>query len=258
MGLIERLKKSGFSFTKSLGQNFITDEGYLDCIVRELGVEKNDTVVEVGTGAGTLTRALSRVAKRVITIEIDKRLEPVLQKQFDGIKNIDLFFDDALQLDLGFVGGEYKLVANIPYYITTPLVTKFMRDKNCTEISVLVQEELGQRMVARVGTGEYGAFTVAVALWGEGRIVKRVPRNIFTPIPNVDSVFVRIKRQGAGDEKMERFLKTIFASRRKKMSNAAKSFGVDLESVGINPDLRPEQITPEQFAVLFSAIKAKN
>lgn len=282
-----------FLYKKSLGQNFIYDEKFLDSIVAELGLSANGVVVEVGTGAGTLTNVLSRHAKRVFTIEIDKRLEPVLSKKFEGLKNVELIFGDALEMKLDFISTPYKLVANIPYYITTPLITKFMADENCREISVLVQEELGQRMVAKIGGKDYGALSVAVQLWGEARIVKRVPRAIFKPVPNVDSVFVQVKRRenlvsisslgkSCGTPPQQQsclrssnsysdlpsqkstqgfhvMLKQIFSQRRKTMLNAVSAWlnmgkgevAAILAGVGIETNLRPEQITPEQYKNLY-------
>ena len=263
MGILEDLKRSGHTFKKGLGQNFIIDEGYLAAIVAELGLGKNDTVVEVGTGAGTLTRVLARVVGWVATYEIDKRLEPVLEKQFAGFDNIELRFEDALNHSVTPMRSiAYKLVANVPYYITTPLLTKFMNDPNCTEICVLVQEELANRIVAREGGADYGALTVGVGFWGAAQIIKRVPRTVFVPAPNVDSAFVRIMRHdgavgGAG------LLKMLFSQRRKTILNALGSalrknreeVEALLKAANICPALRPEAISIQQYKTLFDKIQ---
>lgn len=271
MGILEDLRKSGFLFNRGLGQNFILDEGFLDSVVRDLGLEKSDTVVEVGTGAGTLTRVLARTARQVITFEIDKRLEPILTKQFDGIQNITLIFNDALKLTESEITNlipadksAWKLVANLPYYITTPLIMKFLSHPNCTEISVLVQKELGQRIIAKPGTSDYGALSVAVQAAARAKIIRHAPRHLFTPQPKVDSVFVQIKKRPdtentasdcLGGETFEALLKGIFAARRKTMENAlALATGLKkddaariLDTLGIKATLRPEQITVEEY-----------
>ncbi|MCL2570082.1 MAG: 16S rRNA (adenine(1518)-N(6)/adenine(1519)-N(6))-dimethyltransferase RsmA [Firmicutes bacterium] len=263
MGIINRLKESGFGFKKSLGQNFIVDEGYLDGFVSELGLTKDDLVIEVGTGAATLTRVLGKHAKQVISYEIDKQLEKTIMSQVFGMDNIQIRFQDALEADLGVL-TPYKVVANIPYYITTPLVMKFMRDENCMEICVLVQDEFGRRMVAAPGGKEYGALSVAVKSWGSAKIVKKVPRTLFVPQPNVDSVFVVVKRHPEkftyDVNELERLLKGLFSNRRKTIANGLMNVcGLSREdaearlvNVGIDPTKRPEQLTVQQFLKLVA------
>ena len=266
MKVMELLKTAGFSFKKGLGQNYLLDENYLDTVVATMGLKNTDVVVEVGTGAGTLTRAISRVAGTVHTWEIDRRLEPVLAYQFDGHTNINLNFGDAMQQDnLTPTNTPFKVVANIPYYITTPLITKFMADPNCTEIIVLVQLEMGLRMVAKSGA-DFGAITVGIAAWGNATMLRRVGRGLFIPQPNVDSAFVRIVKHDKpmleNHDAFGTFLKSIFSMRRKTIMNglvAAVGISRDiaahvLDTAGIAHDTRPEQITATQFVQMFNAL----
>ena len=265
--MIEQLKATGFSFSKNLGQNFIADENYLQSVVSGLGLPKDATVVEVGTGAGTLTRVLARTVGRVISYEVDKRLAPILERQFQGIANIDLRFEDAMKAEFR-VEGSYSVVANVPYYITTPLLMKFIRDPRCKMICVLVQDDVAKRIVASPGGKEYGALSVTMQLWGECRIIKNVPRNMFIPVPNVESSFVVIRRDSSvacqSDKALERLLKGVFSMRRKTILNGLQQF-LDkedvikvLNDVGIPPTFRPEQITVRQFATLAELLATKD
>ncbi|MCL2851260.1 MAG: 16S rRNA (adenine(1518)-N(6)/adenine(1519)-N(6))-dimethyltransferase RsmA [Firmicutes bacterium] len=266
MGLIEKLKKNGFSFNKSLGQNFIVDEGFLTSVVSEIGLSKNDLVVEIGTGAGTLTRVLSNYVKQVHTFEVDKRLEPILALQFKDKNNINLVFKDALKYDFNdLVNENFKVVANIPYYITTPLLMKFILDENCKEICVLVQEELANRIVAKCGTKDFGALSVTMQTWGECKIIKHVSRNLFTPSPNVESAVAQIRRLGNVQitESFSNLVKGLFSFRRKTMLNALSQYlcldkvavAKILHSAQIPPDIRPEKVSVNKFNELENIIQ---
>lgn len=255
-----------FQYNKSLGQNFIYDEGFLDSIVSKLGLSADDTVVEVGTGAGTLTRALARVCKKVITYEIDKRLEPILNVKFAEFKNIELVFADAMKVT-DFL-TPFKLVANIPYYITTPLLMKFIRIAACTEICVLVQSDVARRIVAKPGGKDYGALSVTLQAVADCKILAEVSRKMFIPAPSVDSAFVVIRKnraQVADKEIFERLLKGVFAARRKTMFNALRqTFNLSAEEahkilsqVQINENLRPENVPVCKFARLCEILTKK-
>jgi len=246
---------SGFKFNKGLGQNFILDEGFLESIVKELGLLRTDTVVEIGTGAGTMTRVIAAHVNKIVTYEIDKRLLAVLENQFKGFCNIDLRFADGLKAEIE--EGQYIVVANIPYYITTPLIMKFMADDNCTCVCVLVQDDVARRIVAKPGGKDYGALTVGLQARADCRIIKKVPRSVFVPVPNVDSAFVVIDKKD-GVQIPETFLKKIFAARRKTILNA---IGGDKEvarkvlvEVGIDEGLRPEQIPVDKFVELSTKL----
>ena len=266
------LAECGFSFKKKFGQNFITDKNLLLSIVDKADIQKDDTVIEIGCGAGTLTRALSAAAKKVIAFEIDTSLKPVLEQTLSGCDNTEVIFNDFLKVDLpGFEkqAGQYKVVANLPYYVTTPLILKLIeQSKQCKSITVMVQEEVAERLCAKADTPEYGAKTAVIALRAYGEIVKRVPRTMFMPRPNVDSAVVKLTvKDGAisvSDPAL--YKKTVhaaFSARRKTLvNNIINCFSVsraDAESAltacGIDIKARGETLTPRQFAALSEHLK---
>ncbi len=243
-------------YKKSLGQNFIYDVGYLASIVKKLNVQSDDVVVEIGAGAGTLTQALAETGCQVFSYEIDRRLQPVLEKRLQSCKNVKLIFADALKYDFGQL-PPFRLIANVPYYITTPLIMQFLNLPNCLELNVLVADEVAERIVAPYGNELYGALSVSCQLQADCKILTSVPRTMFTPQPKIDSAFVCLKKQNQTlPVGMERLLKGVFAARRKTMLNAlSNALNIDkaittqiLSAVDINMNLRPEQITPTQYA----------
>ncbi|MDE6868054.1 MAG: 16S rRNA (adenine(1518)-N(6)/adenine(1519)-N(6))-dimethyltransferase RsmA [Clostridia bacterium] len=265
------LAECGFSFKKQLGQNFITDKNLLSSIVALSGAKEGDTVVEIGCGAGTLTRALAQKVKRVISFEVDKSLAPVLERTLSGLENVEVVFRDFLKVDLdGFEKelSEYVVVANLPYYVTTPLIMKLIESsEKCKGLCVMVQEEVAERLCAEAGTAEYGAITAMVALRAECSIVKRVPRTLFTPRPNVDSAVVKFtfgKGIEAADAALyKKVVHAAFGSRRKTLeNNLVNSFGLSrrqaqeiLTKCGIDLKARGETLNPLQFASLSDVIK---
>ena len=194
--LREVLARHGFSFKKQFGQNFISDTNLLESIVSLAGVDQDATVLEIGCGAGTLTRALAAKAGRVIAYEIDKKLQPVLAETLAGVDNAEVVFRDFLRQDMAELESKlppYTVVANLPYYITTPLVTKFLDEAHKAKaLVVMVQDDVARRFCAREGTPDYGAITAAIARRASAEIVKSVPRRMFFPVPNVDSAVVRL------------------------------------------------------------------
>lgn len=267
----EILAENNFGFKKKFGQNFITDTNLLESIVALAGIGADDTVIEIGCGAGTLTRALSKVANRVLAFEIDTSLKPVLAQTLSGCDNTEVIFGDFLKADLkeleGNSGG-YKVVANLPYYITTPLIMKLIeQSKGCKSITVMVQEEVAQRLCAKENTPEYGSITASVALRADAMIVKKVPRTAFTPRPNVDSAVVHLKLEEnrlpvKDSEIYKKVVRAGFLSRRKTLvNNLMVSFGLEravaeeiLKSVGIDIKARGETLSPMQFALLSNAL----
>ena len=261
------LSESGFGFKKRFGQNFITDKNLLASIVAQAGVENCDTVVEIGCGAGTLTRAIAQKAKRVIAFEVDKTLQPVLAQTLAGFDNAEVIFRDFLKVNLSELEkeiGEYMVVANLPYYVTTPLITKLLDEsKLCKSLTVMVQEEVALRLCARENTPDYGAITAVIALRASAEIVKKVPRTMFTPRPNVDSAVVKLTIQD-GRIKVndgELYKKTVhaaFAARRKTLANnLVNTFNLTraqaeelLSSCNIDLKARGETLSPQQFAYL--------
>lgn len=261
------LIRNGFSFKKQLGQNFLTDKSLLKSIVEGAEIGDEDTAVEIGCGAGTLTRELSACARQVYAFEIDRALQPVLAETLYGCENVTVVFRDFLKVDFAAFEAEippYTVVANLPYYITTPLVMRLVEEsKKAKSLVIMVQEEVARRFCAKAGTADYGAVTAGIALRGEAKIIMRVPRNMFYPAPNVDSAVVKIDFIDGcipvKDKKMYReTVKCAFLNRRKTLENNLMS-GFKLSrdeaaelvrAVGVDEKARGETLSPQQFAVL--------
>ncbi len=261
------LNRHGFAFKKQFGQNFISDTNLLRAIVDDAGVTENTTVLEIGPGAGTLTRALSERAKKVVAYEIDKNLQPVLADTLRGCENVEVVFADFAKVNLKEVEkelGHYTVVANLPYYITTPIVMRFVEEARlCDGVTVMVQEEVADRFCGRAGTAEYGAVTAAIARKGIAAVTRRVSRNMFTPRPNVDSAIVKIDfSQGGFSVKSEKTyrdtVRCAFLNRRKTLeNNLMQSFRLSREqaqsilvALSIDEKARGETLTPEQLGAL--------
>ena len=261
------LQKHGFSFKKQFGQNFITDTNLLDSIAELAGIDKNSTVLEIGCGAGTLTRALAKRAGRVIAYEIDAKLQPVLAETLAGLDNVEVVFRDFAREDMATLEEAlppYAVVANLPYYITTPLVTKFLDDaKKVQSLTVMVQDDVARRFCAQAGTADYGAITAAIARRADAKIVKLVPRRMFYPVPNVDSAVVQLNfvegRIPVRDAKLYRAtVRAAFLSRRKTLeNNLMQAFKLTreqaqavLQAAGVPEKARGETLSPEQLAKL--------
>lgn len=262
------LSECGFGFKKQFGQNFITDKNLLASIVALSGAGEGDTVVEIGCGAGTLTRALSEKVKRVIAFEVDKTLQPVLARTLAGRENTEVVFNDFLKVNLSDFEsetGEYKVVANLPYYITTPLIMKIMEEgKKCLSLTVMVQEEVALRLCAEAGTADYGAITAMIAPRADCKIIKRVPRTLFYPRPNVDSAVVKFDFAEKTElpANYKRVVQSAFSSRRKTLeNNLVNSFKISraeaqrvLSDCGIDLKARGETLNYEQFVRLAKAL----
>lgn len=268
------LLKHGFTFKKQYGQNFLTDGNLLDAIVRDGGVGADTTVLEIGAGAGALTRALSAQAKKVVALEIDKSLQPVLAETLAGCENVEVVFRDFMKADLPALEaelGSYRVVANLPYYVTTPVLMRFLEEaKACEGVTVMVQEEVAARFTAKAGTPDYGAVTAAIALRGEAQITRKVPRTMFYPRPNVDSAVVRIDFEAGripvrSESAYRAAVRCAFLSRRKTLeNNLVNAFRISreqakkvLHEAGIADMVRGETLPPEALArladVLFEA-----
>lgn len=276
MSLKEILKKNDFTFQKKFGQNFLTDGNLLDSIVEKAGIGGNDTVVEVGCGGGTLTAAIAKKAKRVIGFEIDGNLKPVLKETLAEYDNTEIIFRDVMKVSAGEIeriaGGGYAVVANLPYYITTPVLMKFLEEgENVTSVTVTVQEEVADRLCALPGTPEYGAITVAVNAAGNAEKVMRIGRNLFYPVPNVDSAVVKItidrEKYDAETRAMIRsVVRAAFQSRRKTLVNnlmqAFKISRAEAESAvaaaGIEPMTRGETLGVEDYRRLAERLKERS
>lgn len=266
------LKGNNFSFKKQYGQNFIYDDDLLSAIVDGAGVDKDTTVIEIGCGAGTLTRQIAKKAKMVYGYEIDKTLQPVLAKTLAGVENAEIIFRDFTRLRLDELEKslpEYVVVANLPYYITTPLIMTFIENsQKCRSLTVMVQEEVALRLCAKAGTPDYGAITANIALRGTSRIIMKVGRERFHPSPNVDSAVVRIDlgdtRGDVSDVTLyKKCVQAAFGSRRKTLeNNLVNAFKLTREQAkklmqdsGIAEGVRGEVLSPEDFARLSDNLK---
>lgn len=267
----EILYRHGFAFKKKFGQNFISDKNLLSAIVADAGVTKDTVVLEIGAGAGALTRALAEQAKRVVSYEIDKSLQPVLAETLAGLDNAEIVFRDFEREDLPALEealGEYIVVANLPYYITTPLVMKFVTEaKRCRSVTVMVQEEVARRFVAGEGTADYGAVTAAIARRGSAEITRCVSAVMFTPRPNVDSAVVRVDFTRGGfavksDSAYRAAVRCAFASRRKTLeNNLVNTFRLTreeakeiLSAADVAPNARGETLSPETLGRLSDVL----
>ena len=270
------LKSCGFKFNKKLGQNFISDSNLLDAIVADSGVGENDTVVEIGTGAGTLTAALAKKVGKVISYETDISLKPVLEITLREFDNVEVVFKDILKASISEIealagGGAYHVVANLPYCVTTPVLMKFVeQSEHAQSLTLMMQKEVAQRLSAKPGSKEYGSVTVACDLYGETKTVRTVSRKLFFPEPNVDSAVVRIEKHKESlpcDKKaLRRVVKSAFAMRRKTLANnLAASFGksrADYEAVlaqlNFSPTVRGEALSVQDFCRLTELLEEKN
>lgn len=269
---IETIKKYDFAFQKKFGQNFLIDGHVLDKIIAAAGVTRDDVVLEIGPGFGTMTQYLAEAAREVIAVEIDKALIPILQETLKDYDNVTLINEDILKVDIAALvdekngGKPIKVVANLPYYITTPIIMGLFESHVPLEnITVMVQKEVAARMQAGPGTKDYGALSLAVQFYANPYIVANVPPNCFIPRPNVGSAVIRLTRWDkppvlVRDEKfMFALIRASFNQRRKTLQNSLVngSVGVTkeqvvnaLEQMGLSATIRGEALTLEQFAGL--------
>lgn len=274
MNLNERLKKHHITLTKKYGQNFIGDPTLLTRIANVCDWQEGDRALEIGPGAGTLTRAIAEQAEEVLAIEIDQRLAPLLAESFEGLDNVHLVFGDALKTDLDALmtrelgwDGTYKLVANLPYYITTPLIMHVLEDTTrVSELVIMVQKEVGERLTAAPGSKAYGAVTVMVQYAATVRRAFDVGRHAFVPAPEVDSTILHLKPyetrplQALDDGLLRRVVKAAFSQRRKTLRNSLQSLGVSKETItsaladaGIEESRRAETLSVAEFVALADA-----
>ncbi len=261
MNYSEILAKHGFTFAKKYGQNFLVDPQLLAAVARD-GADKNDNVLEIGAGAGALTRALALLPASVVAYEIDERLRPVLAETLQGT-DARVVFADVLKGGEAPFHAPYRIVANLPYYITTPVIFRFLYDPDLLSLTIMVQKEVAERIVAAAGTPEYGALSAQMQLMGSVRITRYVPRSLFVPAPQVDSAVVRldvspkIERREIDDYR--RLVAAAFAMRRKTLANnlcaafpLSKQTAQSLvEKVCGKPDARGETFSPEMFIRLM-------
>lgn len=257
-----------FNFKKKFGQNFLTDKNLLASICADAEIDFSDQVLEIGAGMGALTGPLCERASKVVSYEIDNELKPHLLSL--GYKNLTLHFEDALEKGLEEIekefAGKYKLVANLPYYITSPLIFKFLDSERLKSLTIMVQKEVGDRIVATKGSKDYGVMSLSCAFFGNAKIMRKVPRQMFTPAPDVDSCIVKLdieKNKYDLDKKTYfKLIKTAFKSRRKTLLNNL-SEGLNLpKSVlsGLDIDFsrRAEQLSINEFVDLGKMLQQQN
>lgn len=275
MAVLDELKKYNFNFSKKFGQNFIFDTNLLVSIVSSANLPDNAQVLEIGTGAGTLTKIIADKASKVISFEIDPNLREYLTDKFADTPNVELVFQDVMNVATDKIDdmfdGKYHMIANLPYYITTPIIFKFLEEsKKLKTLTIMVQQEVADRLIAKENTADYGAITASIGTIGEAKIVKRINRKMFTPAPNVDSAIVQItidrNKYKIDDIKTLRAtIKSAFAMRRKTLSNNLKaSFGLSTDAINeilteidLPIGVRGEVLSPAKFVELSNAIFAR-
>lgn len=272
------LNKYGFNFQKKFGQNFLIDTHVLEKIIRAANITKDDFIVEIGPGIGTMTQYLCEAAREVVAVEIDKNLIPILENDtLSGYDNVTVINQDILKLDLNKLvqernnGKSVKVVANLPYYITTPIIMGLFENETPIEnITVMVQKEVAQRMQVGPGTKDYGALSLAVQYYAEPYIVANVPPNCFMPRPNVGSAVIQLTKHKekpvqVKDEKlMFKLIRASFNQRRKTLQNGLNNsselnFSKDeiinaIKEAGFSPTIRGEALTLEDFARLADVL----
>lgn len=265
------LKKYGFRFSKALGQNFLIDGNIVRKIVDAAEITKDDYVLEIGPGIGTLTEELSLRAKKVLSIEIDERLRPLLEETIlSTYENVSIHFEDVLKADLKnlikeqFGDNEFKVVANLPYYVTTPIITKLIEDDlNLKSITIMIQKEVAARFAAKPSTKDYGSLSVFIQFYTDVSYDFTVPKTVFMPKPNVDSAVVTLKiKEELPNIDREKFFKVVraaFSKRRKTIINSLSTYGFDatkdeikdaLSISNIDEKRRAETLSSEEFIVL--------
>lgn len=257
----EILFKHNFKFKKSLGQNFIYDDGLLDEIAVAGGAD-GATVVEIGAGAGTLSRAIAKRAKRLCAFEIDETLFPVLEETLCDFDNVQLFSNNVLELGVEtvdmLIGEPYIVIANLPYYITTPLISLFLKSEQCGSVTCLVQKEVADRICATCG-GDYGALSASVQAVAKPSLVRVVKSWEFDPMPEVDSALIRLDRIAGTfvSDALDAFIKQCFAQKRKTLVNNLTAAGINkndvlnaLAELGESATVRAEQLGTEKLLSL--------
>ncbi len=269
------LSSAGFSFKKSLGQNFIVDPTVCPEMA-DFACDENTGALEIGPGIGVLTAELAKTAKKVVSIELDERLKPILNKTLAEFDNTEVVFGDAMKIDLQKLIAEkfadcdrVVVCANLPYYITSPIIMGLLEAKlPIDSIVVMVQKEAGERLCAKVGSRESGAVTVAANYYAESEILFEVGRDSFMPPPKVDSVVIKLKIRETpavnvtSEADFFKLVKACFAQRRKTLSNTVSNslgigkekIGEALEKLGLSPTVRSEQLTMEELASLCNEL----
>ena len=273
------MRKYGINADKSLGQNFLIDDNVIEEIIKNADVSNEDLVIEIGPGLGTLTKELLEKAKKVIVIEIDKRMIQILQDRFSLYNNLEIINEDVLKVDLNNIIEEVKknnkikqikIVANLPYYITTPIIMKLLEEKtNVESITIMIQKEVADRLCEIPGGKLSGAITYTVYYYADANKILKVPKDSFIPVPKVDSEVIKLKIRKKppvkikSEEKFFKLIKYAFMQRRKTLVNALSNMNMFkskeeiiniLKELNINEKIRGEALTIEEFAKISNKI----
>lgn len=277
---LEIINKYGFAFQKKYGQNFLIDSGIVEKIVRESGVTGEDFVLEIGPGIGTMTQLLCENAREVAAVEIDSKLIPILNETLAGYNNVTVINEDILKVDINRLAAEknggrpIKVVANLPYYITTPIIMGlFESHVPIDSITVMVQKEVADRMQTGPGSKDYGALSLAVQYYAKPKIVLNVPPECFMPRPNVGSAVIRLIKHDTNPVEVKdeglmfKIIRASFNQRRKTLVNSLKNspelnfskedIETAIEKMGKNPSVRGETLTLQEFAGLSNLLSDK-
>ncbi|ABR46377.1 dimethyladenosine transferase [Alkaliphilus metalliredigens QYMF] len=273
------VEKYKFRFSKSLGQNFLIDQNILEDIVDGADIQPDDCVIEIGPGIGTLTQFIAEKAHKVVAIEIDRNLIPILKHTLADYQNVEVINQDVLKVDLHqliadkFEGKPVKVIANLPYYVTTPIVMRFLEEKVPVDsLVIMIQKEVAVRMQAGPGTKDYGALSIAVQYYCNPEILLKVPPSVFIPQPKVESIVIKLQVYPEPKVKVERddlmfaLVKDAFGKRRKTLLNALSSgllqlskeiVRESLEAANIDENRRGETLTIEEYATLTKEVAAR-
>jgi 16S rRNA (adenine1518-N6/adenine1519-N6)-dimethyltransferase len=256
------LTRHGLAPRKAAGQNFVGDPNTVAAIIKDAGLEPTDTVLEIGPGLGSLTLGLSDAVAKVVAVEIDHGLVRALVDVLSEVDNVQVHQADAMQADLGALsGGPYRCVANLPYNVATPLVLRALEDPMAVDAYVMVQKEVGQRWAAKPGDALYAGVSVKLQLLADVRMGRNISRHVFTPMPRVDSVMVRLVKHGDLDPWVRSVIDAAFARRRRTLRNTLQAVAdVDrveatLASLDMTNTTRPEELTPQRFVALAEALR---
>lgn len=270
---IEIIQKYNFSFQKRFGQNFLIDNHVIDKIIAVAQITKEDCVLEIGPGIGTLTQHLSCAAGKVIAVEIDKKLIPILEETLEDFSNVNIINEDILKVDINELvkkennGKPIKIIANLPYYITTPIIMSIFEEHvPLISMTVMVQKEVARRMEAKPGTKDYGALSLAVQYYAKPYLAANVPPNCFIPRPKVGSAVVHLDKYQSppvmvhDEEVLFKIIRASFNQRRKTLANGINNFeGLDyskeqietvIEKLGKGKSVRGESLTLDNFATI--------
>lgn len=264
----ELIDKYDFRFSKSLGQNFLIDGNIVRKIVQGANIRKEDYVLEIGPGIGTLTEELALHAKKVVSVELDEKLLELLDETLESYDNVEIIHGDILKTDVKKIvdeklnGGPIKIVANLPYYVTTPIIGMLLENSfNIDSITVMIQKEVADRMLALHGSKTYGSLSVFIRFYSNPQIIVKVPKTVFMPQPKIDSTVIKldIKKDlpDVDRDQLFKLVKAAFSKRRKTLLNALSSYGFEdldkdtiknaLEEIQISPEIRAENLSIEEF-----------